>query len=522
MESQAQPVEAPPSPPRSLLSRNPARWLAIFGPGAVIASLTIGVGELVFSARGGAIFGYRLLWYFILVLALKWVLVLASARHIVLTGRHPFQRWVHLPGPRGWLPIVFLVLAAPCFPIWVCFHAGTVGTLLAWLTGTEQAFNGGAYHVWGMGVLAGVLALSLAGGYEALERIQLGIVLLMLAAVTAALFFVQPDWWELLKGAVVPHALQYPAWLTPQSHAEVASRPVWVELATYVGVIGGSSYDYLAYVSYVRDKKWGNAAWSAKNGVPTDGPGDSHSNKELRLWLRAPLVDCTMSFAAVLIFTAVFVALGAVVLGAQHKVPAGANLLSFQAEFVTTIHPGLRYLYFCGAFLAVAGTLYGTIEVAPAIMREIFLAVRPESSTTLPRVRCWTVAWVGAGGFMLLLGSFVFYVVSARNPPGLITILTPANLFTGVLGCGIICLLNAWMDQRFLPANWRMPWPMRGLSLVAGMLFLGLGLKGYWDFGGWMAFLILGSTLAAGWLIARFAPSRSRQGPVQVKVQVGG
>ena len=59
-----------PLPP-SLLSHNPLRWLAIFGPGAVIASLTIGVGETVFSARGGAIFGYRLLWLFLLVLVLN-------------------------------------------------------------------------------------------------------------------------------------------------------------------------------------------------------------------------------------------------------------------------------------------------------------------------------------------------------------------------------------------------------------------------------------------------------------------
>ena len=91
-----------PLPP-ALQSRNPLRWLSVFGPGAIIASLTIGVGELVFSSRGGAIFGYRLLWFFALVLAMKWVLVFGSARHMILTGAHPFQRWMELPGPRGWL-----------------------------------------------------------------------------------------------------------------------------------------------------------------------------------------------------------------------------------------------------------------------------------------------------------------------------------------------------------------------------------------------------------------------------------
>src|SRR5258705_13553797 len=98
-----------PLPP-GLESRNPAAWLTIFGPGAVIASLTIGSGELIFSSRGGALFGYRLLFVFLVVLGLKWVLVLTAARHMVLSGAHPFQRWVMLPGPRGWLPTAFLVL----------------------------------------------------------------------------------------------------------------------------------------------------------------------------------------------------------------------------------------------------------------------------------------------------------------------------------------------------------------------------------------------------------------------------
>ena len=143
--------------PLALQSRNPLAWLTIFGPGAVIASLTIGSGELIFSSRGGALFGYRLLWFFLFILLLKWVLVFVTARHMVLTGAHPFQRWMQLPGPRGWFPLVFLLLALVCFPIWVSFHSGTIGTLLSWLTGTERSLHGGAHFVWGMVVLGVVL-----------------------------------------------------------------------------------------------------------------------------------------------------------------------------------------------------------------------------------------------------------------------------------------------------------------------------------------------------------------------------
>src|SRR5437763_7086931 len=142
-----------PPLPLALQSRNPLALVTIFGPGAVIASLTLGSGELIFSSRGGALFGYRLLWFFLLVLLLKWALVFVTARHMVLSGAHPFQRWMELPGPRGWFPLVFLLLALVCFPIWVAFHSSTVGTLLSWLAGTDKALRGDADFVWCMAVL---------------------------------------------------------------------------------------------------------------------------------------------------------------------------------------------------------------------------------------------------------------------------------------------------------------------------------------------------------------------------------
>ena len=497
-----------PTPP-ALLSRNPLRWLTIFGPGAVIASLTIGVGEIVFSSRAGAIFAYRLLWFFVLVLVLKWALVVASARHMVLTGAHPFQRWADLPGPRGWLPIVFFLLAVPCFPVWVCFHAGTVGTLLSSLAGTQQALHGGAHFVWGIGMLAVVLALCFAGGYAALERAQLVIVLAMLASVVAAVFFIHPDWLEFLKGLLVPQPLHYPVWLTPESHRAIAARPVWLETTTYVGVIGGSSYDYLAYVSYLRDKRWGRAGSSMASAADLE-PALRNSGDATRLWLRAPLIDCTLSFLAVLLFSAVFVICGAAVLGPQHKVPDGSNLLSLQAEFVASVYPWFKHVYFAGAFLAVFGTLYGTIEVAPTVVREIAIALRPQRADAWqPRLRRWAITWVGGGGLLILLWSLFGHLRSGANePPGLIAILTPANLFTGVLGCGIVCLLNVWMDRRFLPCGLRMNRPLLLISVVGGALFVALGLKAYADDRSRVvAFSILGATAATG-LIGAYAAQR--------------
>lgn len=488
--------------PPALLSRNPLRWFTIFGPGAVIASLTIGSGELIFSSRAGALFGYRLLWFFLVVLLLKWVLVYVTARHMVLSGAHPFQRWMELPGPRGWFPLVFLLLALPCFPVWVGFHAGTTGTLLSWLAGTEQSLHGMAHFVWGMLVLTVVLVLVFRGGYAALERVQLVIVMLMLACVVVSLFMIKPDWLDFFKGWVVPQLPAYPGWTSSQP--EFANRPVWVEVVTYVGVIGGSGYDYLAYVSYLRDKHWGRAGGSIATPSELDATADdpSHLNRK---WLRAVVIDSGLSFLAVLVFTGVFVACGAVILGPQHKIPGGGNLLALQAEFVTPIHPWLKQVYFVGAFLTIFGTLYGTIEVAPAIVRELAASFDPNwTARHARRVRLISVTWVGAGGFLVLLGSLGYGLLSGRqNPPGLIAILTPANLFTGVMACGLICWLSVWSERKFLPAGLRTGWWLTSLNLAAGLGFVVLGIKGYWDHSGPTAFLILAGTLGLGWFTAR-------------------
>ncbi|MEX0613963.1 MAG: Nramp family divalent metal transporter [Pirellulales bacterium] len=288
--------------PRALVSRNPLEWLRVFGPGAVIASLTIGTGELIFSSRGGVIFGYAILFPFLLICLLKWTLAYSAARHMVIAGVHPFERWMDLPvGPRGWLTVLFFLLAVAFIPVWASFHASVLGDLLAALTGTKRYLGGATIHLWGCGLLVGVFVLSLAGGYSALEKIQIVIVACMLGAVITTLILFGPDWLELLRGFIVPQRFEYPAWLMSDSRPaarQIADRPVWVELSLYAGVIGGAGYDYLAYTSYLRDKGWGNAAPAALLGESEVGdmevaplqrpPLDDHT---LRLWIRAPLID---------------------------------------------------------------------------------------------------------------------------------------------------------------------------------------------------------------------------------------
>lgn len=463
------------------LPRRPLDWLKVFGPGAIIASLTIGTGELIFSSRGGAIFGYRILFPFIVISLLKWGLVVASSRHMVLTGVHPYRRMLDLPGPRGWLPMVLLLIAAVCLPIWISFHSGVLGNLTAWITGTSGLLGGGIDYLWGAAILALVVAITALRGYSTLERIQLVIVTAMVVSAGVTLILYKPDWLELLKGAIIPQSYSYPAWLGTE-YPRIAAQPVWVETTRYVGVIGGAGFDYLAYTSFMRDKAWGQAG---------SGPASAERLAEIaadpahpvRRWLRAPLVDCSISFLVIVVFSAVFVASGALILGPHHKIPDEKNLLNLQADFVTGIHPWLLPLYVAGAFLTMIGTLYGTMEVACSIAGEMAHAFsRNFAVNHAHRIRRATIVWCAIGACAILLLLFAYQSTgSAGKPRLLLAILTPANLFTGVLLCGVLCLVNLWMDRRFLPKELRLPAWLRWMNLGSAFIFLGLGVKGYWD-----------------------------------------
>jgi Mn2+/Fe2+ NRAMP family transporter len=78
-----------PEPPQALVEPSAKHALAYLGPGVIIASVTIGSGELVHASRSEAIFGYGMLWCFFYAGLFKAIQVYTAGRYITLTGEHP-------------------------------------------------------------------------------------------------------------------------------------------------------------------------------------------------------------------------------------------------------------------------------------------------------------------------------------------------------------------------------------------------------------------------------------------------
>ena len=461
-----------PALPASFKERGFVALMRFFGPGAIIASVTIGSGETVFASRGGALFGYALLWCFVAGGIMKFAQVYTAARFITLTGEHPIERWAFLPGPRGWAVWGLALITIGCFPLWLSGLPKMLGGLAVWIFTLEGQGIWGDDRFWGTVFVGIAVTLTMVQSYGALERTQTIIVGFLLASILVALVASQPDWLAALLGTFVPSLPDYQPWVFDK-YPEIGKRTPWVEIGIYLGAIGGGTQDYFGYIGMLREKAWGLMGRSSAGGAEGVKVAADPENVALgRAWLRAPLIDGMVSFGCVVFFTMAFMILGASILFPQQIVPSGFGLLSVQAEFLTRMHPSLLYLYQVGVFVAFLGTIIGAYELYVRTTHECLQPIVARvRQMGIGRLRPWVVAYCGIGGVAIMwLGG---------NP---VAIVTPAAIFGGVLTCGLWCLLMIWTDRRYLPRPLQMGWGLLGLNLAAGIFLTGWGIKSAVEF----------------------------------------
>jgi len=470
-----------PAPPRPLLTRNPLLWFGFFGPGAVIASMTAGSGELLFPSRMGAIFGYRLLWMFPIAALLKRVMVYSSARHMVLSGAHPLERWDQTPGPRGWLPIFFFTIFIVCVPFWGSLQLGLLGSI------SGSIFPYGDLYFWAaVWVVVSIFLLAL-GGYTFLERAQMLILGLLFVCSFIAVLYIRPEWFEVFKGFLLPQLPEYPGWVL-EKYTSFRDREEWLELVVAATVTGGVAADYLCYTAFLREKSWGRTSM----GIASDSEIEliaQNSSHPVRLWVKAALVDTVLSMVVIVLIATCFSILGAVILQGQQLVPEkDEQLLVHQGQFLTTLSPMLLPLYQLAVFLAFFGNVYAGPEMVSRISYE-YLRSRGLKPFSRKNIRRFAIAWS-------LLGSLGIVWLKRANPDmRLVDIITFPSIYAGFVICAFYCFVNPWVDWRFLPARLRMNRLLVLLNLVAGVVFGVIAIRAMWE-ETWLHFVLL-----PGWIL---------------------
>jgi Mn2+/Fe2+ NRAMP family transporter len=453
-----QTLDYPPLP--SELTGSWWHVLRIFGPGVIIASVTVGTGETIFAPRVGAIFGYGLLWVAVITVLFKGVQVYTGARHLVLTGEHPMQAWTRLPGPRAWVPWLIGLVAVLSFPLWIAALADAIGNLLMWVTGLGNT-SGWGRPLWATVMIVAAMLLSLVQTYGAVERVSAIILTLKVVLILIAVVVVRPDWAAVAWGAIAPQLPELPAWVSAQ-YPDVARRPLSLELATLMGAVGGGVQDYVGYVGFLREKRWGLAA--IEDGGPSRLSIEKGVVERGKAWLRAPQLDCTFSFGTVALMTCCFMILGAAVLHPQMQVPTDRDLYSQQAQFLAVIHPQLVVIYKAGIFFAIFGVLYAAFELYTHTTHEPLKAIWPNRTWNVSKLRLIVVLYSGLGGLALLWTGWKTVTLASIISP-----------FSGVLGCGFWCLAMLWVDSTQMPAPYRMNRMLYAITLIAGLVMVAVG-----------------------------------------------
>ena len=408
------------------------------------------------------------------------------------------------------MPIVIGVLSLLCFPFWLAGLPRIFGEIINWVfsLGTESdAHFVLLARIWGSVSIVVAVTLTCLQTYDILEKAQTAIVALLLLSLAAATLASRPDWLEALFGTFLPIVPDYEPWIRTK-FSKIAERPPWVEITVYLGAIGGGTYDYIGYIGCLREKAWGaigqtfgrtpfcsQCLYDLRGSVAvgsqkcpecgasiTDAYYESEASPKFDMspenlrrahrWLLPAKIDTGISFLSVLIFTVCFVVLGASILHPAQQVPAGRELLSHQAEFLTRFHPSLLYLYQIGIFMAFWGTIYGAFEL---YVRTTYECIAPLSrrlrALPIRKVRVPVLLYCGLGG-MVLLWTF--------DDP--IKLVTPAAIIGGVFTCGLWCFAMIWADRHFLPGPLRMGRMLLFLTAIAGTVLTALGIKGLWDY----------------------------------------
>jgi Mn2+/Fe2+ NRAMP family transporter len=445
-----------------------ARMLRMFGPAAILASVSIGAGETIIVVRAGAWLGYGVLWLILLSVLAKGVCVTYFlGRYTAISGETPGARLVKLPGPRGWLLVAFIFLELAAAPALWAAIALPSGELLGYLTlGAEAdpAVRQLATRAIATSFIAVALLLSFASNYRFLERQQLIICGILVLGTIVGTLMVRPDYALALRGLFdfgnIPQV--------PPTAPESFRLNAWPLLAVTFGYVGGSVMTYLVYPDFISLHGWGmtgHPQWDEIRARAAAGqPGDylpttpqdvctiRHSAAPVR-W------DVACGALVLLVVTASFLMSGAAVLFPRREAGEalgafdGWHLLTDQASIWSAIHPVLVWVYYVCVLAALWGTLQAYPDVYARGVTEYACAMAPRRAWRQRTVQIWISLFVFVTATAVIWSDLDFNLLTMT-----------VNFLATTLGVALAMLAGLYLNRQ-LPPAYRTRWWM----LLAGI-----------------------------------------------------
>jgi Mn2+/Fe2+ NRAMP family transporter len=300
-------------------------WLALLGPGMLIAATGVGAGDLLTASLAGSRFGLTLLWAAWIGALLKWFLNEGIARWQMATGTTLLEGWVDRLGP--WIRWVFLLYLLP----WTFFTGGALVSACG-VAGTGLLPLGHdlarSKIVWGiLHSLVGA-ALVWRGGFRLFERLMALCVALMFVGVILTAALVHPDWGQIAAGLFVPR---------------IPSGGTTYTLGVLGGV--GGTVTLMSYGYWIREKGRAGARGAR---------------------------DCRIDLGAGYVMTAIF-GLAMILIGSRVTLRQGPTAaLELAGQLALVLGPAGKWVFLAGFWGAVFSSLLGVWQSIPYLFADFY------------------------------------------------------------------------------------------------------------------------------------------------------
>ncbi|MCD6473515.1 MAG: hypothetical protein J7K47_01205 [Thermoplasmata archaeon] len=438
------------------------RYFLFFGPGAIIASVTIGQGQLILGPQIGAWAQDRLLWIITLSFG-SYFIAYVAIRFTLISGINLVDLFaLKLKGALNWFFIALIIIFIPMFAATIIT---TLGISLQWIFG----FDSSLVVVWGtyFGILAVMFVI--LWRYKIIEYTQAFFVVVLAAgAVASMVSSVMAGQLNILKA--IPHFFtigdipSYPSWV-PES---ISGKPIFLTILGYLGTLTVTIITVVGYSGWIKVKKWGIFKKRGDANKLSEKlferfkekgridylPEDKKEIRKAKLLVTPALVDLMLAYIIVAIVSAAYMLGGYAWLGRAHLIPTDANPLEAQAEIFRNIAKSMSNwlvpLFKISLFFALFGTIYAGFEAASRMLYETMKGVVPK----IRKIEYKQFAFY-VFAYLFLIGIPLAVAIFTRIL-SLLTILGLTLLVIGVIGVIIYGAGALYYTQKVLPEPYRL------------------------------------------------------------------
>ena len=297
-------------------------WL---GPSFLWMLSAAGSGEVLFTPRIAALYGYSLLWALLAAVALKWFINREVGRYTVCTGK-TFLRGCHdLPGLPNW---AIWILLLPQIVVAVATIAGMAGAAADAL----HLVTGGSKATITMAIISLTGLITMIGKYKLVEILASVCGVLLSLAVMIAAISIFPDGKKMAEGLIpsLPDSVKYE------------------EVLPWLGFMLAGAAGLMWFSNWVQARGYGAATENSENVFDVDASSEGDRDR-LRDWLRQMSISNTLAVAGALLIAFAFLILGAELLQPKGLLPEEDKMSEVLGKLLGNLWGPLGFWFMIGA-----------------------------------------------------------------------------------------------------------------------------------------------------------------------------